>query len=181
MDKQYIRKSVRAQKALLTDFAKIVAAQNVFQHLESLDVFNEAENILIYNSLPDELSTREFIKIWYSRKSFFLPRVNGNDLEILPFEPDNIQTGAFQIEEPSGNNIVDLDLIDLIIVPAVALDRNGNRVGRGKGYYDRLLTYANSIKIGVCYDFQLFDCIDAESHDIPLDIVITPSEVVKIS
>ena len=49
MDKQYIRKSVRAQKALLTDFAKIVAAQNVFQHLESLDVFNEAENILIYN------------------------------------------------------------------------------------------------------------------------------------
>lgn len=181
MDKQYIRKSVRAQKALLTDSVKRISAHNVFKHLESLDVFKNAENILIYNSLPDELSTREFIYRWYSRKSLFLPRVNGNDLEILPFEPDNIQTGAFQIEEPSGNNIVDLDLIDLIIVPAVALDRNGNRVGRGKGYYDRLLTYANSIKIGVCYDFQLFDCIDAESHDIPLDIVITPSEVIKIS
>ena len=106
--------------------------------------------------------------------------MNGNDLEILPFEPNNIRTGAFQIEEPIGNNIVDIHKIDLIIVPAVALDSNGNRVGRGKGYYDRLLIDSNSIKIGVCYDFQLFDCIDAESHDVPLDIVITPSEIIKI-
>ena len=180
MDKQDIRKSVRAQKVLLTDSAKRISAHNVFKHLESLDVFKNAENILIYNSLPDELSTREFIYRWYSRKSLFLPRVNGNDLEILPFEPNNIRTGAFQIEEPIGINIVDIHMIDLIIVPAVALDRNGNRVGRGKGYYDRLLIDSNSIKLGVCYDFQLFDCIDAESHDVPLDIVITPSEIIKI-
>ena len=63
----------------------------------------------------------------------------------------------------------------MIIVPAVAYDRQGNRIGRGKGYYDRLLRKTRAMKIGVAYDFQLFDEIEVEPHDIPVDIVITES------
>ena len=63
--------------------------------------------------------------------------------------------------------------MELIIVPAVAYDRQGNRIGRGKGYYDRLLSRTKALRIGVAYDFQLVDEIEAEPHDIPVDIVIT--------
>ena len=61
------------------------------------------------------------------------------------------------------------------MVPAIAYDRNGNRVGRGKGYYDRLLADTRALKVGVGYDFQLVDEVDAETHDIPVDMVITES------
>ena len=67
----------------------------------------------------------------------------------------------------------------MIIVPAVAFDFNKNRLGRGKGFYDRLLSQAtNAIKIGVGYDFQIFETIPTEPHDIPMDIVITPNHVI---
>ncbi len=68
---------------------------------------------------------------------------------------------------------MDISEIDLVIVPAVAFDRHGNRVGRGKGYYDRLLENCRALTIGVGYEFQLVDEIDAEEHDIPLDFVVT--------
>lgn len=178
MDKKQARQIVREQKLLLSKLDCIDKARNVFSQLESLDVFVSAKRVLVYNSLPDELSTREFIARWYTKKSLFLPRVNGDDLEVLPYVPNEIKSGAFKIDEPTGCDIVDIATIDLIVVPAVALDRKCNRVGRGKGFYDRLLRYAHAPKIGVCYGFQLFDEVDVEPHDIPLDVVISPSQVI---
>ena len=70
-------------------------------------------------------------------------------------------------------------IIDMIIVPAIAYDRNGNRIGRGKGYYDRLLQKASALKIGVGYDFQLIPHIDSEPHDIPVDIIVTPNNFIN--
>ena len=135
--------------------------------------YTVAHNVLLYHSLPDELSTREFISRCAGEKNFFLPRVNGLDLEILPYERSRMHLGAFHIEEPDGDDTVDIDSIDLVIVPAVAYDHRGNRIGRGKGYYDRLLSRSRAITIGVCYDFQLFDEFETESHDIPVDFVVT--------
>lgn len=132
-----------------------------------------ADNILLYHSLPDELSTHEFINKWHSRKHFFLPRVNGLNLEILPYDQSRLHLGAFNIEEPDGANLTDISEIEVVIVPAMAYDLHGNRVGRGKGYYDRLLADTKATKIGMAYDFQIFDEIDTDQFDIPVDIVIT--------
>ena len=78
------------------------------------------------------------------------------------------------IEEPTGDETTDINAIELIIVPGVAYDRRGNRIGRGKGYYDRLLSSTSATKIGVGYDFQLIgEDIPAEEHDVAMDIVIT--------
>jgi 5-formyltetrahydrofolate cyclo-ligase len=66
-------------------------------------------------------------------------------------------------------------------VPAVAFDKDGNRLGRGKGFYDRLLNHTKAVKIGVAYDFQLVDEIPVEPHDIPVDRVITPMAEIIIS
>lgn len=178
MNKDEIRRKVRARKRLLSDEERLSAARMVFSRLEALAAFAISDNILIYNSLPDELSTRSFIDKWCGHKRFFLPRVNGVDLELLPYESTATKLGAFRIEEPTGDDITDPRLMELIIVPAVAFDRKGNRVGRGKGYYDRLLTKAKAYKIGVAYDFQLFDEIDIDNFDIPVDMVITETNLI---
>ena len=94
-------------------------------------------------------------------------------LEILPYDRSRMHIGAFHIEEPTGNDTTHVDEMEMIVVPAVAYDANGNRVGRGKGYYDRLLAESRAIKIGVAYDFQMVDEIETDDFDVPVDIVIT--------
>lgn len=173
MNKDDIRRQVRGRKSMLDDDERIAAARRVFDTVRNMAAYTVAHNVLLYHSLPDELSTREFISCCAGEKNFFLPRVNGLDLEILPYERSRMHLGAFHIEEPDGDDTVDIDSIDLIIVPAVAYDHRGNRIGRGKGYYDRLLSRSRAITIGVCYDFQLFDEFETESHDIPVDFVVT--------
>lgn len=178
MDKDYIRRRVSARKRLLSDEERVEAAQKVFDRIEQLAAFAVSDRILIYNSLPDELSTRSFLQKWSAVKRFFLPRVNGVNLEILPYESTSLKLGAFRIEEPTGDDLTDPAEIELVIVPAVAYDRRGNRVGRGKGYYDRLLPQTRAYKVGVGYDFQMVDSIDAEEFDVPVDMVVTESYTV---
>ncbi|MDE6277695.1 MAG: 5-formyltetrahydrofolate cyclo-ligase [Muribaculaceae bacterium] len=174
MKKDDIRRHIRARKALLNAEERLAAAERVFETVQKMAAFTLARRILLYHSLPDELSTREFIDRWHERKEFFLPRVNGLNLEILPYDRSKLHLGAFQIEEPDGTETVDLKDIDLVIVPAVAYDRQGNRVGRGKGYYDRLLSTARALtKIGVGYGFQLVDEIEADPFDVAVDFVVT--------
>lgn len=167
---------MKMRKSLLTEAERMAAARAVFAAVERTAAFMMADRILIYNSLPDELSTRDFLAKWAPRKQFFLPRVNGVNLELLPYERTRLHLGAFHIEEPDGDNPADPAAMELIIVPAVALDARGNRLGRGKGFYDRLLASTRATTIGVGYDFQLIaDGIPAEPHDVALDMVITES------
>ena len=99
MKKEEIRRRVKAQKALLSDNERKEAAKSVFAVLENSVAFLLADRILMYHSLPDELSTIEFIDRWHDRKHFFLPRVNGVNLEVLPYDRSQLKYGAFHIEE----------------------------------------------------------------------------------
>lgn len=166
---------------MLSEEEKNSAAEEVFEQLEKTAAFLLADKILMYHSLPDELQTIAFLRKWGERKKFFLPRVNGVNLDILPYDQTRLELGSFQIEEPTGDDLTDPAEIELIIVPAVAFDRNGNRLGRGKGFYDRLLQTTRATKIGVGYDFQLIEEIPAEPHDVPMDMVITQRHYIRIS
>ncbi len=165
---------------MLLEREKESAAEEVFSQLEKTAAFIMAENILMYHSLPDELSTIKFLRKWHDRKRFFLPRVNGVNLDILPYEESRLELGSFHIEEPTGDNVADVADIELMIIPAVAFDRKGNRLGRGKGFYDRLLSTSKATKIGVGYEFQLFDSIPSEPHDVAMDMVITQKTLIKL-
>ncbi len=156
-----------------------MSAQAVFGKIERSDLFSSIQNILMYNSLPDELSSKDAIVKWSMTKNIFLPRVNGCELEILPYSKNKITIGAFGIEEPTGEPINDISIIDMIIVPGIAFDRKRNRLGRGKGFYDRLLKNSNAKKIGVAYDIQIVNEIPAETHDCPVDAVITPNNIIQ--
>lgn len=180
MEKSEIRRKIRNLRAMLSDEDKITASERVFDMLEKTAQFMMADRILMYHSLPDEVSTHAFLEKWGDRKSFFLPRVNGVNLDILPYDKSRLELGAFHIEEPSGDDLCDPDSIELIIVPAVAYDHSGNRLGRGKGFYDRLLQTSKATKIGVAYDFQLVEEIPVEEHDVPVDIVITDRIMIKL-
>lgn len=174
MNKDDIRIKIKARKSLLSDEERRRAAEAAFARVEESAAFIIADHILLYHSLPDELSTRQFIDKWHGRKHFYLPRVNGVNLEILPYDRSHLHMGSFSIEEPSGDDITDISVIELVIVPAIAYDRHGNRVGRGKGYYDRLLASTSAVKMGVGYDFQFLEGdIDTVDTDIPVDIIIT--------
>ena len=85
--------------------------------------------------------------------------------EIDVYKRQRTHLGAFRIEEPDGDDTTDVGQMELIVVPAMAYDRKGNRVGRGKGYYDRLLSSTKALKVGVAYDCQLVDEITAEATD----------------
>lgn len=180
MMKKEIRRRMKNLRTMLSESEKEEAALRVFQTLEKNAAFLMADRILMYHSLPDELTTHRFLQKWGAEKRFFLPRVNGVNLEILPYNPATLAVGAYDIEEPEGDTLVDPASIEVIIVPAVAYDRSGMRLGRGKGFYDRLLAETKATKIGIGYDFQLYDTLPAEPHDIPMDIVITESEVIVI-
>lgn len=180
MEKSEIRRKIKALRSMLLETEKLSAAEEVFAHLETSPAFMMAEHILMYHSLPDELSTRRFLSKWRDRKHFYLPRVNGVNLDILPYDETRLELGAFHIEEPTGENTVNPDEIEMVVVPAVAYDRKGNRLGRGKGFYDRLLSTTKATKVGVGYEFQILDEIPVEPHDVKMDIVITQSGCIVI-
>lgn len=180
MEKYQIRLKIKTMRNMLDAAERISAAREVFDRLEQTAAFMLAEKVLMYHALPDELETRHFLAKWKDRKRFFLPRVNGVNLEILPYDESRLELGAFHIEEPTGNDTVDPSELELIVVPAVAFDRKGNRLGRGKGFYDRLLQTTKAAKIGVGYDFQLVDELPTESHDVPMDMVITQKTTITL-
>lgn len=180
MEKNEIRKKIKALRGMLLESERQSAAEEVFAHLEQTAAFLLADHILMYHSLPDELSTHKFLDKWNGRKKFYLPRVNGVNLEILPYDQSRLELGSFHIEEPTGENTVSPDEIELVVVPAVAYDRRGNRLGRGKGFYDRLLATTHATKVGVGYEFQIVESIPAEPHDVKMDMVVAQKTVIRI-
>lgn len=180
MKKEAIRRMIAAQKSLLDEAERNEAADRLFARLEQLAAFMLADNILVYHSLPDELPTHAFINKWSSRKRFFLPRVNGVNLEILPYDRSRMHLGAFRIEEPDGDDLTNIDDIELIVVPGIAYDQAGHRIGRGKGYYDRMLSGSKALKIGIAYDFQLVDEFDSEPTDVDMDIILTDQRCIFV-
>lgn len=149
--------------------AEILAA------LEAHPAFRAASTVLLYHSLKDEVDTHEFIRKWSRKKRILLPVVVGDDLELRIYTgPDDMAIGAYGIDEPTGELFTDYAAIDFIAVPGVAFDRSGNRLGRGKGYYDRLLPrIPSAYKAGICFPFQLVEEVPAEAFDIRMDEVIT--------
>lgn len=164
--------------ALLKTQHKSSATQQsaeILTALEAHPAFRAADTVLLYHSLKDEVDTHEFIRKWSRLKRILLPVVVGDDLELRVYTgPEDLAIGAYGIEEPTGARFTDYAAIGFIAVPGVAFDRNGNRLGRGKGYYDRLLPrIPAAYKAGICFPYQLVEEVPAEPFDIRMDEIIT--------
>lgn len=136
--------------------------------------FKEAKTVLLYYSLPDEVQTHEFVKRISQEKQVVLPVVKGDELELRRYSGKaDLKKGSFGIDEPTGEIVTDFSDIDIAIIPGVGFDKQGNRLGRGKGYYDRLLPKLQSYNIGICFSFQIVPEIPIEPFDCPMDEVWT--------
>lgn len=174
-EKTKIRRRIRNKKNILSDMEKSQSSVSVFEKIEALPEFINAKSILLYWSLPDELPTHSFIVKWSTKKQMLLPMVKGDKMLIKPFTTaDELRKSDMGIWEPEAQKEYQRQ-IDLVIAPGIAFDKNKNRLGRGKGYYDRYFNNKNITKIGVCYDFQLLETIPTEPFDVKMDIIITPN------
>ena len=181
MNKQLIRTNISAQKKNYSTQIFSELSHNICDILTQTDVFQKAHCIALYFGMKDEVQTSVLIEEWSGKKIIALPVVHGNDINFHEFTgKENLNKGVFDIQEPTSVDIIPEEDIDVFIVPGVAFDRNGNRLGRGKGYYDRYLAGINKPIIGVCFDFQLIDSITTENHDVKMSMIITEKEILKM-
>jgi len=172
--KKELRKTIRHLKQFLTPEAIEAESKAVFDIIESMDEFKAAKCIMAYWSMKDELPTQSFIEKWFDKKRIILPSVDGDKLRLKEFKGiEKLHQGdQFAIPEPDGPDFDTPETIDIIIVPGVAFDFQNNRMGRGKAYYDELLSRLKCFRIGVGFSCQLLKEIPTDIHDVRMNIVV---------
>lgn len=179
-DKKELRREIRLRKKEHTPEQLEAMSQAVMAQLEQIDDFRNARTVLMYHSLPDEVGTHGFVEKWKSEKKILLPVVVGDILKLRVYDGNaSLSTGAFDIEEPEGEEFDAFGEIDFAVVPGMSFDRDGHRLGRGKGFYDKLLPAVKCRKIGICFDFQLMEHVPVEPHDVVMDMVLTDKGLMK--
>ena len=174
--KKEIREEIKRIKKSLTSRELKEKSIRIVNNIEALDSFRSAKTVLMFYPLPDEPDLTPLIQGYLETKRIILPGVDGDNIILRQFSGSSqMHIGAFGIKEPDNKVLVDTNSIDLVIVPGVAFDKKGNRIGRGKGYYDKLLSdkhFKAIMKIGCAFGFQIIDSVPMECHDIKIDGVV---------
>lgn len=176
------RKMLESRKALSADEYRRKSLV-IQQRLISLEEYSRAKVLVLYSSIHNEVETQEVIEFSLnSGKKVILPAVSDGNLLFREIaEVSDMHKGKFGILEPRRTNmVIDLDQADLIVLPGVAFDLNGHRIGYGKGYYDKSLRHleGQGKLVGLCYDFQLVEEIAGEPHDVRVDMIITERRII---
>lgn len=173
-EKGRIRKKIRAVKQNYSFEQKKELSLPILKSLEQLPEFIQAKTVMLYWSMKDEVYTHDFVCKWANEKIVILPSVKGETLDLKIFEGEDhlVEGEHYGIPEPEGPVFMKEDEIDLILIPGIAFDREKNRMGRGKAYYDRLLQSLSSFKLGICFDFQVLDHVPIDEHDIKMDEIV---------
>ena len=173
-DKKMARQRIKKLVAVMTPESKAAQSAAIWERLEQTEAFISATDIIAYWSMDDEVQTPAFIEKWTTKgKRFYLPSIQGDDLVVKRYDGTLKPGEQFGIPEPDGEQVTDLSPITLVIVPGRAFDKNGNRMGRGRGFYDRLLPrLPHAIKAGVCFDCQKLPSVPTDDNDFKMDFVI---------
>lgn len=176
MDKKELRHLIRQRKKEFTEPQLTELSIPIMQRLLRHEKIASAKTVLMYHALKDEVATQTTLdELVKQGKTVLLPKVVDDcNMVICSYNsPDDLQVGAYGISEPTGNIYSDYDKIDVCVVPGMSFDSKNNRLGRGKGYYDRFLKQVpRAYKIGVCFDFQKEKTIPTDIHDEQVDEVI---------
>ena len=177
MPKSELRNYIRTQKLLHPSAQMAAMSKELCNRVLASAWWREAGTLLLYYPLADEVDVRPLIQEAYEGgKCVLLPVCKGDELELHRYGgEDSLSLGAFGIMEPRGPLFAEADYpdIQLAIIPGMAFDKAGYRLGRGKGYYDRLLPKLGKARLqGICFPFQLVAEVPSEAHDIPVHDVI---------
>ncbi len=195
-DKETKRIEVISSLKALSPKQRNLAEVQAGNQLASTQCWKSAHCILVYISVPIELGTEYVIRnAWHSGKNVFSPRVNGENLEFWKIDSweNSFITGSFGLREPKSRiklwKMTDYPGTTLIIVPGLAFDIKGRRLGRGGGFYDRFLSqmrveaekagFEQPVCLGFAFKEQIFTAIPFESHDMKMDGLVSPDLVRK--
>ena len=180
--KAALRAAVLEKRESLQKEEVMEYSEQIAKCLSVLDPFSKAKVVLFYASFNNEVHTHGMINASLLSKKVLLPKMVQR--EIVPsliLTMENLIPGERGILEPIEALPVKSSTIDAVIVPGIAFDARGYRLGFGKGYYDKFLKKAtHAVKIGLAYDLQIVEGIPAEPHDVKMDYVVTPTRVLKI-
>jgi 5-formyltetrahydrofolate cyclo-ligase len=182
--KEKLRQEIKNVRQNLTEAERNKKNETIQTALAQIPEFKAAKTVLAYVSTPEEVDTHNLIKGQIGKKKIVIPCVvpSENSLRLSQLNHWNDLTpGAYNILElpPEKQDLINETQIDLIIVPGIAFDSQGNRIGYGKGYYDRLLKRINAPTIALAYDCQIVKNISPEDHDHPIDTILTETRVLK--
>jgi 5-formyltetrahydrofolate cyclo-ligase len=184
MPKRSLRSSTLAMRRALTPQQVAERSASLQQRFLSLPEFMEAKLLALYAPIHQEVDTALVAAdALASGKTLLYPAVTGDDMEFRRVASmDQFTPGRFGIREPVGD-AVDPAAADVIVVPGVAFDLQGRRIGYGKGYYDRCLhrLEGRGMLIAFCFEFQLFEEIVGEPHDVAMDLIVTEGRVVRVN
>jgi 5-formyltetrahydrofolate cyclo-ligase len=179
------RKRALRRRARLSDLAASPERNAaVVARLCELPVLSSARCVSLYAALPGELDLLALARILWNRGALVLfPRIEGRDLALVPVaEERELSPGAHGIREPSAaHSPVPVERVDVFVLPGLFFDRAGRRLGRGRGYYDRLLigARAGATRIGVCLAERLIGDVPCEPWDEPVHWIATDAELAE--
>jgi 5-formyltetrahydrofolate cyclo-ligase len=175
----FIRKNLSRQDV-------IEKSKKIKSKLFSLNEFKQASTILFYVSYDNEVYTHDMIKeLLTIKKNIVVPIACKKNRSLILSKLENwddLSVGSYNILEPKKDRInkINLDSIDLIIVPGVGFDEKGNRIGHGKGYYDKLLKKSKQVtSIGLSFECQILKNIPTGIYDIPVNIIVTEKRIIS--
>ena len=175
MTKQEIRAKVRAQKRAMTEAEICAASQQLGEKFRASQAYADAKSIYFYLPYNQEVRTEPMVEAAIADgKRVAVPKCYGDEMRFLWIEGmDGIAPGYCNIPEPIADEPVADDTTALVLMPGLAFDPQGHRIGYGGGFYDKFLeAEPNHPTVALCYGFQMFDHLEVDAHDIPVDTVI---------
>jgi 5-formyltetrahydrofolate cyclo-ligase len=163
-------------------------SEPIVAQLVELDAFRRAGSVMLYLPVRNEVDTTDAItRCLNDGKTLVLPRMDYERDRIVARRVDDMATqlvlGRMDLVEPdpAKTKVVAPDEIDLVVVPGLAFDRRGYRIGWGRGYYDAFLAVADAraVRVGLAYEFQVVDAVEHDGHDVPMHAVVTEGATVR--
>ena len=176
MDKKALRQQIRLRKREMTEGQIVRASVRLGQLLEQSECYRQAKTVYFYLPYNQEVRTKPMIeKAWTQGKRVAVPKVYGEEMRFIYLTDfSQIAPGSFGIPEPIADGPVAQETDALVLMPGMAFDPQGHRIGYGGGFYDKFLSAEpNHPTVALCYDFQLLDRLDTEEFDIPVDLVLS--------
>jgi 5-formyltetrahydrofolate cyclo-ligase len=181
--KDKIRKQVLDARFKLTPEQRRVKSAEIEAKLFGLPGYRAASIVMFYASFQSEVETHHMIRRALAEgKRVVLPKVKGKDLELFEiksFDKD-VLPGAWGIPEPKGGMPAELKDISLIVVPGAAFDEQGNRIGYGAGFYDKLLPLYKGKTVALAFELQIASEVPADAHDIPMQMIVTEKRIIDV-
>ncbi len=181
IEKRDLRVEMLAKAGRVGDRERALAGELICRLFHTVSHWSEVDSILFYHPLPGEPDIRPLIeRALGAGKTVALPRFDAESKTYRPAVVGSLEKdlgeGKFGVMEPLASCVeIGMDLIDQVLVPGVAFDAAGRRLGRGVGYYDRILEGVVGDRVGIAFDWQMTERAPEEAHDVRMDRIVTPS------